>query len=100
MGGATLVLGHGPHVLRAIEWRGNRLVAYSLGNLLTYGQTFFESKQPAFLGDYTWLTAHGRKVYGIWTEVSPAPERLEKDGRAPRPITAVRVGIADFSDSK
>jgi hypothetical protein len=37
-GGATLVIGHGPHVLRAVEWpaRG-ALVAYSLGNLLTYG---------------------------------------------------------------
>jgi hypothetical protein len=36
-GGATLVIGHGPHVLRAAEWRGDRLVFYSLGNLLTYG---------------------------------------------------------------
>lgn len=37
-GGATMVIGHGPHVLRAMEWpaRG-ALVAYSLGNLLTYG---------------------------------------------------------------
>lgn len=35
--GADLVIGHGPHVLRAIEWRGDALVAYSLGNLLTYG---------------------------------------------------------------
>jgi hypothetical protein len=36
-GGATMVIGHGPHVLRAAEWRGDRLVLYSLGNLLTYG---------------------------------------------------------------
>jgi hypothetical protein len=35
--GADLVVGHGPHVLRAVEWRGDALVAYSLGNLLTYG---------------------------------------------------------------
>lgn len=35
--GADLVIGHGPHVLRAVEWRGDALVAYSLGNLLTYG---------------------------------------------------------------
>ena len=35
--GADLVIGHGPHVLRAAEWRGDALVAYSLGNLLTYG---------------------------------------------------------------
>jgi Bacterial capsule synthesis protein PGA_cap len=36
-GGATIVIGHGPHVLRAVEWRGDRLALYSLGNLLTYG---------------------------------------------------------------
>jgi Bacterial capsule synthesis protein PGA_cap len=36
-GGATLVVGHGPNVLRAGEWRGDQLVLYSLGNLLTYG---------------------------------------------------------------
>ena len=35
--GAHLVIGHGPHVLRAIELRGDALVSYSLGNLLTYG---------------------------------------------------------------
>src|SRR5690606_16408901 len=35
--GASLVIGHGPHVLRAMEWRGDRLVAYSLGNLVTHG---------------------------------------------------------------
>lgn len=35
--GAALVVGHGPHVLRAVEWRGRALVAYSLGNLVTYG---------------------------------------------------------------
>jgi hypothetical protein len=44
-GGATLVVGHGPHVLRGGEWRGNRLVLYSLGNLLTYGP--FRLKAPA-----------------------------------------------------
>ncbi|MEO8336252.1 MAG: CapA family protein [bacterium] len=37
-GGAALVVGHGPHVLRALEWRDHgALIAYSLGNLLTYG---------------------------------------------------------------
>ncbi len=31
--GADLVFASGPHVLRAMEWYRNRLVAYSLGNL-------------------------------------------------------------------
>jgi hypothetical protein len=35
--GASLVIGHGPHVLRGVEWVGRTLVAHSLGNLLTYG---------------------------------------------------------------
>jgi len=25
------------------------------------------------LGDYTWLTAYDRKVYGTWTEAFPLP---------------------------
>lgn len=35
--GADLVIGHGPHVMRAIQWRDSALVFYSLGNLATYG---------------------------------------------------------------
>jgi Bacterial capsule synthesis protein PGA_cap len=35
--GADLVVGHGPHVLRAVQWRDSALVFYSLGNLATYG---------------------------------------------------------------
>ncbi len=34
--GADLVLGHGPHVPRAVELYNNRLIAYSLGNFLGY----------------------------------------------------------------
>ncbi len=35
--GADLVLGHGPHVPRALELYRGRLVAHSLGNFATYG---------------------------------------------------------------
>jgi hypothetical protein len=35
--GAKMVIGHGPHVVRAVEWQGGALIAYSLGNLVTYG---------------------------------------------------------------
>ncbi len=34
--GADLVLGHGPHVPRAMELYKDRLIAYSLGNFATY----------------------------------------------------------------
>jgi hypothetical protein len=34
--GADVVIGHGPHVLRGMEWYRDRLIAYSLGNFATY----------------------------------------------------------------
>lgn len=53
-GGATLVVGHGPHVLRAAEWRDNRLALYSLGNLLTYGP--FKLREPTNRGAVACVT--------------------------------------------
>ena len=35
--GADLVIGHGPHVPRAMEFYKDKLIAYSLGNFCTYG---------------------------------------------------------------
>jgi hypothetical protein len=34
--GADAVIGHGPHVLRGVEFYRERLIAYSLGNFATY----------------------------------------------------------------
>jgi hypothetical protein len=34
--GADAVIGHGPHVLRGMEFYHGRLIAYSLGNFVTY----------------------------------------------------------------
>jgi poly-gamma-glutamate capsule biosynthesis protein CapA/YwtB (metallophosphatase superfamily) len=42
--GASLVIGHGPHVIRGLEWRDHSLIAYSLGNLVTYGP--FSLREP------------------------------------------------------
>lgn len=36
--GADLVLGHGPHVTRAIDIYKKRLIVYSMGNFCTYGR--------------------------------------------------------------
>jgi poly-gamma-glutamate capsule biosynthesis protein CapA/YwtB (metallophosphatase superfamily) len=36
--GAHLVMGHGPHVARAMEFYKGRLIAYSMGNFATYGR--------------------------------------------------------------
>ncbi len=42
--GASIVFGHGPHVMRAAEWRGDRIAFHSLGNLVTYGP--FSNGEP------------------------------------------------------
>lgn len=42
--GADVVLGHGPHVTRAVEVYKNKFIAYSLGNFCTFGM--FSLKGP------------------------------------------------------
>ena len=36
--GADIVLGHGPHVTRAVEVYKGKFIAYSMGNFNTYGR--------------------------------------------------------------
>jgi len=59
--GATAVIGHGPHVLRAGEWRDSSLVLYSLGNFVNYGT--FSLAEPMNRGVVACLDIDGpRKV--------------------------------------
>jgi hypothetical protein len=46
-------------VLRAVEWRGDRLVVYSLGNLLTYGP--FKLREPTNRGAVVCATIDSAK---------------------------------------
>ena len=47
--GADLVVGHGPHVLRGMEFYKGRLIAYSLGNFAGGGGDA-DQQRPAGLG--------------------------------------------------
>lgn len=47
--GADLVVGHGPHVLRGMEFYNGKLIAYSLGNFAGGGRTL-QSTGPLGLG--------------------------------------------------
>lgn len=59
--GADLILGHGPHVLHAVERlpspRGEALCAYSLGNLLSNQGMRYRAGRSAYAGAHvaTWL---------------------------------------------
>ncbi|MEO7082864.1 MAG: CapA family protein [Gemmatimonadaceae bacterium] len=71
--GATMVIGHGPHVLRAVEWRRDRLVAYSLGNLLTYGP--FKLHEPTNRGAVLCATIDSARSVST-VELRPTMQRF------------------------
>jgi len=83
-GGATLVVGHGPHVLRGAEWRDDRLVLYSLGNLLTYGP--FNNIDPINRGVVACADLAGRQVFGAdlrpTIQLAPGVVKGDYTGRA------------------
>ncbi|WP_434385107.1 CapA family protein [Melittangium boletus] len=56
--GADLVIGHGPHVVRALEFYKDKLILYSLGNFATYGS--FNLKGPQGLGMIADVELDGR----------------------------------------
>ena len=62
--GADLVLGHGPHVVRAIENYKDRLIAYSLGNFATYYGISVEGNRGIAPILVTTLDHEGRFVEG------------------------------------
>ena len=43
--GADIIIGHGPHVLRGIDLYKNKLICYSLGNFLTYGNVSLKKEK-------------------------------------------------------
>lgn len=61
-GGATAVIGHGPHVLRGGEWKDSSLVLYSLGNFVNYGT--FRLTEPLNRGAVACLDIHGPRRVG------------------------------------
>lgn len=72
--GATAVIGHGPHVLRAGEWKDSSLVLYSLGNFVNYGT--FSLTNPMNRGAVACMDITGpRRVSGasIASTVQIAP---------------------------
>ncbi len=97
-GGAALVIGHGPHVMRAIEWRDRgTLIAYSLGNLLTYGP--FRMREPSNRGGVLCVTIDesGRaRAAVLRSTVQAAPGVLEPDADARASALADSLGRLDF----
>ena len=82
--GADAVVGHGPHVLRGVEFHGGKPIAYSLGNFLTYRG--FSLAPPLHLTAVLQLelAADGRFLAG---RLVPAVQR-SRAGPVPDPSAA------------
>jgi hypothetical protein len=59
--GADVVIGHGPHVPRAMELYKSRLIAYSLGNFCTYAK--FNLKGVSGLAPLLTYTLNGKGAF-------------------------------------
>ncbi|MFG1605852.1 CapA family protein [Actinoplanes sp. NPDC049265] len=99
--GADVVIGHGPHVLRGMEFYKDRLIAYSLGNfagggktlsstgVLKYGAILHVSLQP----DGTWA---GGKVVSTYLNAAGVPT-ADENGKS-RDLIA-DLSADDFGDT-
>jgi poly-gamma-glutamate capsule biosynthesis protein CapA/YwtB (metallophosphatase superfamily) len=97
--GADLVIGHGPHVVRAVERYKGRLIAYSLGNFATYyGISVAGIKGVAPILMAT-LDGEGRFVEGeIVSTVQIRPDGPSIDKRQ-RALNLMRdLSIEDFGE--
>lgn len=88
--GADLVVGHGPHVMRAMEWQGDALIMYSLGNLVTYGP--FSFGEPKNRGAIACATLDGD---GSVVEAVMRSTRQVKPGYVYRDATARAAVLVD-----
>lgn len=83
--GADLVIGHGPHVPRALEIYEERLVAYSLGNFATYWGISIQGNKglaPILVVSLDELGRFvGARVHSA-IQLRPEGVRLDADGRA------------------
>ncbi|MGV9805450.1 CapA family protein [Micromonospora chersina] len=99
--GADLVIGHGPHVLRGMEFYKGRLIAYSLGNFAGGGKSLNSAGRLGWGGVLkVSLTAEGRFVGGEFTSTAMSSVGRPAIDRQDRGLGLVReVSRADFPRS-
>jgi capsule synthesis protein PGA_cap len=86
--GADLVVGHGPHLLRALEWYRGRLIAYSLGNFASYRN--FALDGPLGVSAVLRVRLHAD---GTWAGGTLVPVRLEGTGTPTPDARAAAVSL-------
>lgn len=99
--GADLVIGHGPHVLRGMEFYKGRLIAYSLGNFAGGGKSLNSSGRLGWGGVLkVSLTAEGKFAGGTFTSTVMNGVGRPSVDRQDRGLGLVReLNRADFPDT-
>ncbi|MEV6341782.1 CapA family protein [Actinoplanes sp. NPDC051851] len=97
--GADLVIGHGPHVLRGMEFYKGKLIAYSLGNFAGGGGTLSRSGDLKYGGIlHATLSSDGQYIGGKFLSTyldstgAPTRDAADEHGRA----LVASLSTADF----
>lgn len=98
--GADIVLGHGPHITRAVELYKNKFIAYSLGNFNTYGRFNLKGVNGiAPLLDIK-LNAKGDFLYAKVVSIKQTDEEgLQLDPNAGAFHQIKKLTLADFPEN-
>jgi len=98
--GADLVIGHGPHVPRAMEFYKDKLIAYSLGNFCTYGIISIKNEKGIAPVLEVVLDKNGDFISGkihSFKQIYPGYPVLDKNNRA---TTLIRsLSQTDFPEN-
>jgi poly-gamma-glutamate capsule biosynthesis protein CapA/YwtB (metallophosphatase superfamily) len=100
--GADVVIGHGPHVLRGMEFYQGKLIAYSLGNFAGGGHTLSNNGVLKYGGIlHVSLTKNGEwaggKFLSTYLNTAGVPTRDTENERG-RGLVA-KLSAADFDDT-
>jgi hypothetical protein len=99
--GADVVFGHGPHVSRALELYGDRLICYSLGNFATYRR--FNLRGPNGIAPVIRVRVDAQGVF-LGGRVIPVYQPGEGGPRPDPRNTVIRVirelSASDFPDQQ
>lgn len=100
--GADLVIGHGPHVLRAFEIYKNKFIAYSLGNFLTYGNMNISGTTGiSGILDVRIDRANGEFMWGNFISTIQAGRGIPQIDESNAGLSAVQeLSFSDIVDSK
>ncbi|MFI5932440.1 CapA family protein [Actinoplanes sp. NPDC051494] len=100
--GADVVVGHGPHVLRGMEFYKGKLIAYSLGNFAGGGKTLSRTGVLGYGGIlHVTLTKDGTFTGGEFLSTALSPTGVPtRDSDNERGLARVReLSKADFGDT-